>query len=308
MATLEQAVDLFLDHLRVERNLSPRTLEAYGADLSRLIAQLAAEGIHAADEVRTVHLARAYQALAAGGAAASSQARALSAVRRLFDFLVRSGRVPEDPTRELHGPRLRRPLPKIVSQREAERMVEAPDVRTARGQRDRAALELLYGSGLRASELCLLHLDDVHLALGVVRPRGKGAKERVVPLGRPAIAALERYLGDGRRQLLRGAASPFVFIGNRARALSRMGLFKIVRRYGLVAGVRRQTSPHVLRHAFATHLLQGGADLRAVQEMLGHADISTTEIYTHVDGDQLRRTVDRAHPLGAPRRKSDPED
>lgn len=298
MGTVEQAVDTFLDHLRVERNLSPRTVEAYAGDLSRLLVSLRAEGIVRVDDVRTVHLARAFQGLAAGGAAASSQARAMSAVRQLFAYLKRGGRVREDPSTDLRGPRLRRPLPKIVSRAEAERLVEAPDVRTARGQRDRAALELLYGAGLRASELCQLRLDDVHLSLGVVRPRGKGSKERVVPLGRPAIEAIEHYLAEGRRDQLRGASSPFVLIGNRGRPLSRMGLFKIVRRYGLVAGVRRQTSPHVLRHAFATHLLQGGADLRAVQEMLGHADISTTEIYTHVDGDQLRRTVDAAHPLG----------
>ncbi|MEO0812554.1 MAG: tyrosine-type recombinase/integrase, partial [Myxococcota bacterium] len=159
--------------------------------------------------------------------------------------------------------------------------------------------ELMYASGLRASELCELEIDDIHLELGVVRPRGKGGKERVVPMGDIARQCLENYLAEGRVALLRGRPSSSIFIGNRGRALSRMALFKIVRRYAAAAGIQKEISPHKLRHAFATHLLQGGADLRAVQQMLGHADISTTEIYTHVDRAQLKHSVDRYHPLGS---------
>jgi integrase/recombinase XerD len=203
-----------------------------------------------------------------------------------------------NPAKDLEGPKAARPLPQVLSQDDAELLVEAPPDDSPRGRRDRAALELLYGSGLRASEVCGLRLDDINLASGLVRPRGKGKHERLVPLGELSRVALQSYLDAGRSELLRGAPSDFVFIGNLARPLSRMGLFKIVRRYGLVAGVNRPLSPHALRHAFASHLLRGGADLRAVQEMLGHVSISTTEIYTHVGQTQLQKTVDNHHPLG----------
>jgi integrase/recombinase XerD len=233
----------------------------------------------------------------------STQARALSAVRQLFAYLVREDGLPADPTQLLEGPKRRRPLPVSLSRAEAERLVELPRGDAPRALRDRAALELLYAAGLRASELCLLRVDDLHLSLGVVRPTGKGKKERVVPMGQPAVLALTAYLERGRPALLRGRPSPYVFIGNRARPLSRMALWKIVRRYAGAAGINRDISPHKLRHAFATHLLQGGADLRAVQEMLGHADISTTEIYTHVAKDELRTSVDKHHPLGRPAKR-----
>lgn len=295
---MEQSTDRYLDHLRVERNLSPRTLSAYATDLKGLREHLRAQGIHAPTEVTQVNVARWLRALTARGLKPASQGRALSAARQFFLFLVREGLLLRDPTADLAGPKRRRPLPMVLSRAEMAQLVETPIGKTPREQRDRAMLELLYGSGLRASELCNLRLEDVHLQLGVVRPQGKGAKERVVPLGRPAAAALQNYLKDGRVQLLKGRPSAAVFIGNRGRAISRMALFKIVRRTAAAAGISRKISPHKLRHAFATHLLQGGADLRVVQEMLGHADISTTEIYTHVERDELKRVVDRHHPLG----------
>jgi integrase/recombinase XerD len=295
---MERERDRFLDHLRVERNLSPRTLEAYAHDLAVLIGHLDQQGVRRVRDVATVHLARWLHSLAERGLSPASQGRALSAARQWFLYLVREDGLPADPTALLSGPRRRRPLPVTVSRVEAERLVGAPAGETPRALRDRAALELLYAAGLRASELCNLRVDELHLTLGVVRPVGKGRKERVVPMGQPAVRALERYLESGRPLLLKGRPSPYVFIGNRARPLSRMALFKIVRRYAKAAGIPRAISPHKLRHAFATHLLQGGADLRAVQEMLGHADIATTEIYTHVARDELRDSVDRHHPLG----------
>ncbi len=205
----------------------------------------------------------------------------------------------------MRGPKARRRLPVTIPRAQAEALLEAPDVKAPTGQLATAALELLYASGLRASELCQLKLEELHLELGVVRPMGKGSKERVVPIGAPAVSALEAYLGGARPTLLKGALSDYVFIGNRARPLSRMALFKIVRRYASVAGIPQDISPHKLRHAFATHLLQGGADLRAVQDMLGHADISTTEIYTHVDRTALKQAVDTHHPLGGPSTESE---
>jgi integrase/recombinase XerD len=302
---MERATDRYLDHLRVERNLSPCTLEAYAHDLRSLREHLADQGVAKPKAVSGVHIARWLRGLAEAGQKPSSQSRALSAARQFFRFLVRESELSVDPTAELEGPRRRRPLPVVLSRAEMERLVEAPDAKTPRSQRDRAALELLYGSGLRATELTKLRLDDLHLSLGVVRPHGKGSKERVVPLGKQAIAALTCYLQEGRVALLKGRPSPYVFIGNSAKSLSRMALFNIVRRQAAAAGITRSISPHKLRHAFATHLLQGGADLRAVQEMLGHADISTTEIYTHVEREGLKQVVDRHHPLGsgAPKRR-----
>lgn len=296
---MESACDRYLDHLRVERNLSPRTVEAYGRDLTGLRESLAAAGIERPRDVTAVHLTRWLASLSERGLKPTSQARALSAARQLFVYLVKCGELDHDPTARLDGPRRRRKLPVVISRAEAVRLVEVPEPKTPRGLRDRAALELLYAAGLRASELCNLRVDELHLELGVVRPLGKGSKERVVPMGEPARRALEAWLRDGRPALLKGRPSPFVFIGNLGRALSRMALFKIVRRSAALAGIPRALSPHKLRHAFATHLLQGGADLRSVQEMLGHADIATTEIYTHVDRDGLKATVDRHHPLGS---------
>lgn len=296
---METACDLYLDWLQVERNLADRTVEAYARDLTRFRASMARQGLTHLAQVEQIHVARWLRELGEEGLASSSQARALSAVRQLFSFYVRRGDQKHNPAREVRGPRAKRRLPTVLTRDEMGRLLRAPDLQTARGQRDRAALELMYASGLRASELCLLEMDDLHLELGVVRPRGKGGKERVVPMGEVARRCLEHYLAAGRLHLLRGRPSPHVFIGNRARPLSRMALFKIVRRYAAAVGIRKELSPHKLRHAFATHLLQGGADLRAVQQMLGHSDISTTEIYTHVDRARLKESVDRHHPLGA---------
>ena len=298
---MEQLCDRYLDTLRVERNLSEHTIEAYARDLAVMRQGL---GVSAIADVRAVHVTRWLRGLAVRGKAPSSQARALSAARQFFAFCVREGVISVNPVLEITGPKRRRPLPVVPSRVEMERLVEAPPAHGARFLRDRAMLELLYAAGLRASELCRLRLDELHVQMGVVRPTGKGSKERVVPVGRPALAALQAYLASGRPLLLKGRPSDFVFIGNSGQPLSRMALFKIVRRYAKVAGIARKLSPHKLRHAFATHLLQGGADLRAVQEMLGHADISTTEIYTHVEGEQLRAAVNRHHPLGAGARRT----
>ncbi|MBI5509188.1 MAG: tyrosine recombinase [Deltaproteobacteria bacterium] len=273
---MERAVDLYLDHLRVERNLSPRTVEAYAGDLRSLCAELHKAGCRRPKDVSGVHLARWLRALAGRGLKPASQSRALSAARQLFAFLIREGALSADPAVVITGPARRRTLPVVLSRADMAALVETPDTRGPRGERDRAALELLYSSGLRASELCMLQVDDLSLAHGIVRPRGKGDKERVVPLGRPAAAALGRYLEHGRKALLKGRPTSYVFIGNRGRALSRMALFKIVRHAAAAAGISKAISPHKLRHACATHLLQGGADLRSVQELLGHAEISTT--------------------------------
>lgn len=298
MPDLDTACDTYLDWIAVERNLSERTIDSYARDLRSFVESLHAQRLRTLEAVEPVHVARWLRSLSERGLAASSQTRALSAVRQLCAYFVQQGTFEASPAADVQGPRVKRKLPGVLSRAEMERMLAAPKVDTARGQRDKAMLELMYAAGLRASEICSLTLDDLQLDLGVVRPRGKGGKERVVPIGELAREALGRYVDDGRRVLLRGYMSDAVFIGYRGRALSRVGLFTIVRRYAAAAGIPRAISPHKLRHAFATHLLQGGADLRAVQEMLGHADISTTEIYTHVDRDGLKDSIERYHPLG----------
>ncbi len=298
-------IDRFLDHLRIERNLSPRTLEAYGRDLSGLIAVARKNGIQGPQELRPSEITTWLMGLAKRGLKASSQARALSACKRMCAFWLARNIVSVDPSARIRAPKTSRPLPGVLSVEEVSALLAAvakePGSQSgrsvARAQRDTAMVEVMYASGLRASEICGLRLDEVNLNLGIVRPRGKGGKERIVPMGDQAQRAVDLYLQDGRHALLAGKVSPFIFIGNKQRPISRMGLFKIIRRFAVAAGIARPISPHKLRHAFATHLLQGGADLRSVQEMLGHADISTTEIYTHVNADELRAAIDAHHPL-----------
>ena len=295
---MEDACDRFLEFLRVDRNLAPSTIDAYASDLKQLQLFLAGQFIDHPSKVKPIHLTRWIQSLGEAGRAATSQQRAVSAANRLFMFLEGRGDLLANPLREIRGPKTHRKLPVVLTRKEVEALLAAPDQNSPRGQRDRAALELLYASGLRVSELCNLEISSLQLDLGVVRPRGKGKKERVVPMGQPAVAALEEYLSNGRRILLRGKSSPYVFIGYRSKAISRAGLHKIIKKYALVAGIRKTVSCHKLRHAFATHLLQGGADLRSVQEMLGHADLTSTEIYTHVETTALKSAIDQHHPLG----------
>ena len=297
---IEDASDLFLDHLSVEKNLAARTVEAYSRDLKSFRESLKKAEPKNLVDLTPVHVSRWLRSQARRGLSASSQSRGLSALRQLFAFHVKESRIGANPAKEVRGPRTRRKLPVVISRSQAVALIESPDIKNPRGLLSRAALELLYAAGLRASELCGLKLTELHLELGVVRPHGKGSKERIVPIGEVARHWLEHYIGHGRPALLKGRPSEHVFIGNKAQALSRMALFNIVRRAAVAAGIPKDISPHKLRHAFATHLLQGGADLRVVQEMLGHADISTTEIYTHIDRTGLEQTVNTHHPLGNP--------
>ena len=245
-------------------------------------------------------MAKWLQNLASQGLKASSQARALSAIKQWLAYLVREGHLKENPAKGLLTPKQGRYLPYVPTPSQIEALLAAPDVSTPIGQRDYALLELLYASGVRASEVCTLRPDDINLRTGVVRACGKGAKERLVPMGRQAIAAIETYISYARPVIAqRGRCSlDLLFLGQRGAALSRSTLFVLVRRYGAQVGLGNGLGVHSLRHAFATHLLRGGADLRVLQEMLGHADISTTEIYTQVLKDHLRESVDRYHPLG----------
>jgi integrase/recombinase XerD len=234
--------------------------------------------------------------LHAGGLSTRSVARAVHSVRGLFRFAVREGLLDDDPMENLRAPRAFKALPRALSMGQVESLLEAPDVGTGLGVRDRAILEVLYAAGLRVSELTSLRPQDVNLDLGVLTCTGKGGKERLVPLGQQAREWVRRYSHEVRGSLLKRREAAFLFLNHRGGRLSRMGLWGIVRRHAVTAGLQRLLTPHVLRHSFATHLLERGADLRAVQAMLGHADISTTQIYTHVSRGRLRKVYDQFHP------------
>jgi integrase/recombinase XerD len=285
-------------HLTVERGLAAHTLAAYGADLETYLQFLVERGREAPTEVQRTDVHEFLAAQATSGNAASTRARRLSAVRGFHRFLVLEGLAPDSPVEGWRGPRRTRRLPGVLRVTEIERLMASPDVTTPLGQRDRALLELAYAAGLRASELCGLPLEALDLAVALVRVVGKGSKERLVPVGRAALDAVGVYKRDGRVRLVRGKQVPTLFVNSRGTPLSRMGFWKILRRHTTAAGIRTRTSPHTLRHSFATHLLEGGADLRVVQELLGHADIGTTQIYTQVDRQYLTEVYRTYHPRG----------
>jgi integrase/recombinase XerD len=293
---LEPLLDLFLTYIRVERGLRPKTVDAYGADLQRYLDHLHREGISRADDVGPEHVAGHLAALAKAGLSPRSQARHLAAIRMFHRFLLADRLAEKDPSRAVDRPKLGRPLPLVLSHAEVEALLAAPRTDSAVGVRDKAMLELLYATGLRVSELCDLTLDDLHLQAGYLVARGKGAKERIVPVGLVAIAAVEHYLRFARGEIGQGREGRHLFVGPGGRRLSRQTVWKRIRLLARQAGIDKAISPHKLRHSFATHLLEGGADLRAVQQMLGHADVSTTQIYTHVDTKRLRTLYDRFHP------------
>jgi integrase/recombinase XerD len=320
---LQGWIDAYLDHLRVERALATNTLEAYARDLNDLAAAVGGE----ADprDVGPEAIASLMSANAERGRGARSSARQLSALRGFFRFLVRERAVAEEPTSLLDRPKLSRKLPRVLSYEEVDRLLAAPDETTDRGALHGAMLHLMYASGLRVSELCGLCIGDVDMQRGLVAPRGKGGKRRLVPIGEVAMDRLTRYLNDIRpraicprapsgegpgettspgeepRQTTRRPAgtsrqTAALFVSSRGGHFTREAFWHMVRRYAVAAGIVPLPSPHKLRHSFATHLLRGGADLRSVQAMLGHADLGTTEIYTHVAQDHIRAAHAKAHP------------
>ncbi|MEJ2084433.1 MAG: site-specific tyrosine recombinase XerD [Acidobacteriota bacterium] len=289
----QRMLERFLDALLLERGLSPRTVAAYGSDLRRLSSDLEKSGIgplQSAQQDVTDHLRR----LRKRDLAPRSIARALVSVRSFFDHLVESGDRKDNPCANLSAPRLWRKLPSVLNEAQVEAILEAPNTDTPLGLRDRAMLESLYATGMRVSELVELELAQLRLELGFVVVRGKGDKERVVPFGDNAEVWLDRYLRQARPRLHKGRHER-VFVNCRGGPLSRQGFWKRLRDYGQACGIEK-VSPHVIRHSFATHLLENGADLRSVQMMLGHADVSTTQIYTHIHATRLRGLYDRYHP------------
>jgi integrase/recombinase XerD len=289
-------VDAYLDHLRVARRLSRNSLESYSRDLVRLLRFAAGLG-RPVTALDLADLEGFVRALMAEGHSPRSVSRTVSAVRGFYRFLAIDRRMAADPARDLRAPRAWPALPASLPVEEVDRLLAAPDTTTPRGLRDRALLELLYATGLRVSELVGLRTADLNLDAGYLVCSGKGGKERLVPIGSAAVEWVRRYVAEARPRLAGARRSPRLFVNARGGpGLTRVGFWKILKAYGRAAGITRPLTPHVLRHAFATHLLERGADLRAIQMMLGHADLSTTQIYTHVMEARLRALYERFHP------------
>jgi integrase/recombinase XerD len=292
----EEQLDSFMNHLKVERNLSLNTLEAYAGDINKLLSFARRKGRKGFDQVTPMDLVGFLKKLHRQGLSVRSQARLLSALRTCYRFLVSEGVCKDDPTSEIEMPKTTRKLPEFLSIEEVDDLLAQPPDDTPLGLRDRAMLETIYATGLRVSELVQLRLDNVDFRLGCVRALGKRRKERLVPLGDQALGAINAYLEDGRGELLSGRRCDHLFVTSRGKCMTRQAFWKNLKRYAVAAGIAKNISPHKLRHSFATHLLERGADLRSVQAMLGHADIATTEIYTHVNATRLRKVYDRFHP------------
>jgi integrase/recombinase XerD len=299
---IETAVDRFVTLLRVERGLARNTIAAYGLDLSKFVGHSAEAGIDDAKDIDLGLVSSFLGSLSESGLSTRSMARHLSALRGLARFLMDEGILTDDPTALAARPRAGRRLPRILTAEEVRALLAAPDTRRFKGLRDRTLLSLTYSSGLRATEVTTLRLGDLDLSRGVVAPVGKGEKRRFVPTGAVALDDLAKYLSErANRMGTSGTAesrSGLVFPSPRGRPLTRQAFWKIVRRHAVAAGLGARVHPHQLRHSFATHLVSGGADLRSVQIMLGHSDISTTEIYTHVSHDHVRSAHKRSHPRG----------
>ena len=293
---MDELLDQYLVHLQVERGLSPRTLEAYSRDLTRFVTYLVDQRI-ALKKVSAAELASFLLELSGGGLSARSQARTLSSLRGFFRFLVREKELADDPSALVDRPKLGRRLPGVLSREEIVQLLRAPQGDGPREVRDRAMLFTMYAAGLRVSELVSLDLNDLNLETGFLAAYGKGRKRRIVPLGGAAVERIRIYLRDVRPAWAKPSTRA-VFLTGHGKPMTRQGFWKRVKQYARSAGITKNVSPHKLRHSFATHLLAGGADLRAVQTMLGHADISTTQIYTHVSGERLRQVHEKHHPRG----------
>jgi len=290
----EDALRLFLEYLAVEKGLARNTILSYARDIRKLLGFVKA-GKLVWNRVSEETIVRFIHRESRAGLSARSLARLISALRSFFKFLVLSGFVKKDPSSQLTTPSTWRSLPKFLTIKEVEELLRAPDDKKPRGVRDRAMLEVLYGSGLRVSELASLKLAEVNLEDGFLICRGKGGKERIVPLGRSACGAVGRYLAEVRPLVVSGERDE-LFLSRRGKPFTRQGLWKLIRQHAREAGLAAKISPHILRHSFATHLLERGADLRSVQLMLGHSQITTTQIYTHVSRERLRRAYDQFHP------------
>ena len=294
---MRELVESFLNYLSVERSLSKNTILSYRRDLEKYIHYLKDYNINFLSQTVRKNISDFMFSLKDGGLSAVSIARNLVAIKVLYRFLVRERILTTDPSSLLDSPKLWKKIPDVLSGLEVEALLEAPDLKTARGLRDKAILELMYATGLRVSEAVNLKTQDVNFDVGFLRCIGKGAKERIVPLGKESIQAIKKYLEEARPKSARsGREDTFLFLSRLGKKISRQSFWKLVKHYAKLARIKKNIRPHTLRHSFATHLLERGADLRSVQEMLGHADISTTQIYTHIDKNRLKMIHKNFHP------------
>jgi tyrosine recombinase XerD subunit len=295
---IADAIEEYIHFLRVERQLSENTLQSYERDIKDYTQNIfETQQLETFDQVERFHILQHLQALKNKGISARTISRHISSIRSFHQFLLREKRCNNDPTVHIDMPKIEQKLPKVLSIEEIDRLIATPNISKPQGVRDRAMLELLYATGMRVSECISLNLEDIHLTMGFVRVFGKGGKERIIPLGSSAIEACTNYLNTARFQLenpkLRTEA---LFINQRGKRLTRQGCWKLMKGYAQKAGIEKELTPHILRHSFATHLIENGADLRAVQEMLGHADIATTQIYTHISKTRLSEVYKQFHP------------
>lgn len=289
-------VNEFINYLAVERGLAQNTLESYGRDLRQFQNYLMSSQIDIVKDSSRNTILTYLNSLQTKGRAVSTISRNLAAIKSFYQYLVRERYLEKDPAANLESPKLEKKLPKILSISEVEELLKQPNTYTPTGLRDKAMLELLYATGIRVSELISLNISDVNLDMGYIKCYGKGAKERIVPLGSIAAKCVQDYINKGRAKLVRTYEEAALFVNHHGNRLTRQGFWKIIKRYAREANITKEITPHTLRHSFATHLLENGADLRSVQEMLGHADISTTQIYTHVTKNRLKEVYDKAHP------------
>ena len=293
---LARPITDFLNFCRIEKGLAANSLDAYARDLQRYRSYFVHRHGGELPKNHTYTLNLYLSALYRSGLSSRSIARHLATLRNFYSFLLREGVIASDPTEHVRTPKQWKTIPKFLNLNQIDKLLAAPDPSTPTGARDRAMLELLYATGLRVSELCRVAVSDLNLEMGVVRTTGKGNKQRMIPVGRSAVAAVRQYVETARGRILKGRGSRYLFVTGRGGAMTRQAFWKLLAAHGRRAGIFRNLTPHVLRHSFATHLLERGADLRSVQTMLGHADISTTQIYTHVMRSRLRQALDDHHP------------
>jgi len=293
---MESLIQEFIDYLGHEKGLATNTLESYSRDLKQYYGFLSEDAEESLESASQATIVAYLMYLRKQGKATATIARRLVALKAFYQFLVKENYVTKDPTNDLSSPKLERKLPKVLTVDEVERLLNQPDARTLNGKRDKAMLEVLYATGIRVSELVNLNVGDLDLKEGFLRCMGKGSKERIVPMGEIAKRAVEQYIHDARPKLISDSRERALFVNHHGKRLTRQGFWKIVKKYAAMAQIRKEITPHTLRHSFATHLLENGADIRAVQEMLGHADISTTQIYTHVTRERLKDVYAKSHP------------
>ncbi len=298
LPAFSRPLESYRQYLLAERGLSVNTLSAYRRDLLQHFAYLVENGIRKPGQVKRQTLLSYLVWLRQSGRAASTVARKESSLKGFYGYLAELGEIHTDPAAQLESPRLGRPLPHVLTREEVTRLLEAPDEETRLGRRDEAMLELAYAAGLRVSELLGLKIEELNLAVGYLRCTGKGGKERIVPVHETAIRKVSDYLKEDRDGFHPRKGQRVIFLNRSGKPISRMGFWKILRKYAVKAGISKPISPHVMRHSFATHLLENGVDLRALQEMLGHSDIATTQIYTHVSDSRMKETHKKFHPRG----------